>query len=236
MEIKNLTQEQVDALKAPLPPDAVKPHPTKNYLSTIKVIYVVERLNEVFGINGWFTDDKVVEKDGKMVVVHTTLTIPEYGIVKSAFGGNDNSDLGDAYKGACTDALSKIGSFLYIGMDVYKGLEAPPAAPKKAPAKTPAKPPEPAPAAAKQEPQSAPKTTEILRGKIGSDIKQNDKGTWIKVGTHPVHLWDFDKHIRDNAITAGSEVEVEVLPKQGAKGKYYELVRVLTAVPVEGAA
>jgi len=28
----------------------------------------------------------------------------------------------DAYKGACTDALTKIGSYLYIGMDVYKGL------------------------------------------------------------------------------------------------------------------
>jgi len=37
------------------------------------------------------------------------------------FGGNDNADLGDAYKGACTDALTKIGSYLEIGMDVFKG-------------------------------------------------------------------------------------------------------------------
>ena len=28
----------------------------------------------------------------------------------------------DAYKGACTDALSKCASYLGIGMDVYKGL------------------------------------------------------------------------------------------------------------------
>ena len=34
------------------------------------------------------------------------------------FGGNDNPDRGDAYKGACTDALSKCASYLGIGMDV----------------------------------------------------------------------------------------------------------------------
>jgi hypothetical protein len=30
--------------------------------------------------------------------------------------------LGDAYKGAATDALTKIGSYLEIGIDVFKGL------------------------------------------------------------------------------------------------------------------
>ena len=37
-----------------------------------------------------------------------------------AYGGNDNPDRGDAYKGAMTDALTKIGSFLGIGADVWK--------------------------------------------------------------------------------------------------------------------
>jgi hypothetical protein len=37
-----------------------------------------------------------------------------------AYGGNDNVDRGDAYKGAMTDALTKIGSFLGIGADVWK--------------------------------------------------------------------------------------------------------------------
>lgn len=122
METKKLTDAQIKALKAPLPPEAVKPHPTKTYLSSIKVIYIVERLNEVFGVGGWFARNRFETREGKMVVVHSIFTAPEYGIEHESYGGNDNTDLGDAYKGACTDALSKIASYLYIGMDVYKGL------------------------------------------------------------------------------------------------------------------
>ncbi len=117
-----LSPEQINKLKEPLPAEAVKPHPTKTFLSSIKAIYVVERLNEVFGIGGWFATNEIIKQEGKMVIVKSTFNAPEYGIViPDIFGGNDNSDLGDAYKGACTDALTKIGSYLYIGMDVYKG-------------------------------------------------------------------------------------------------------------------
>ena len=130
---KELTKAQIDLLKSPLPTEAVKPHPTKNYLSSIKAIYVVERLNEVFGLGGWFATNEVVKEEGKMIVVKSTFNAPEYGImIPDIFGGNDNPDLGDAYKGACTDALTKIGSYLYIGMDVYKGLNGE----NKPPAKT----------------------------------------------------------------------------------------------------
>ena len=59
---------------------------------------------------------------------------PEYGIYFECYGGNDNGgensknfDLGDAYKGATTDALTKIGSYLEIGIDVFKGLNTAPA-------------------------------------------------------------------------------------------------------------
>jgi len=108
-------------LKEPLPREAVSPNPQKPGLSVIKVIYVVERLNEVFGLNGWHVDNEVVET-GRMIVVRATLSIPRYSIAIEQFGGNDNPDRGDAYKGACTDALSKCASYLGIGMDVYKGL------------------------------------------------------------------------------------------------------------------
>ena len=114
-------------LKGPLPREAVSPNPQKPGLSVIKVIYVVERLNEVFGLNGWHVDNEVVET-GRMVVVRATLSVPRYAITIEQFGGNDNSDRGDAYKGACTDALSKCASYLGIGMDVYKGLYENPAA------------------------------------------------------------------------------------------------------------
>lgn len=123
MEPKQLTDAQNALLAKPLPKEAISPHPTKKYLSTIKAIYVVERLNQVFGVGQWFINPiAVAEATEKMVVILSEFRAPDYGIVLQAYGGNDNPDRGDAYKGAVTDALTKIGSYLGIGMDVFKGL------------------------------------------------------------------------------------------------------------------
>lgn len=116
-------------LKKALPDKAVTKHPTKTYLSSIKAIYVTERLNDVFGCGSWqIRAEKVSESDKGFVVVKTILTIPEYGVYYESFGGNDNGgensknfDLGDAYKGATTDGITKIGSYLGIGMSVFQG-------------------------------------------------------------------------------------------------------------------
>lgn len=121
MELKQVTDKMREQLCAPLPPEAVTPHPTKKYLSSIKSIYVTERLNEVFGVGAWRVKTEVVDKDNKMVVCKVTLTIPDYGIEYECFGGNDNADLGDAYKGATTDALTKIASWMGIGGEVFRG-------------------------------------------------------------------------------------------------------------------
>ena len=126
------TQEQLKAeLYAPLPAEAIKQHPTKTFLSTIKPIYITDRLNEVFGIGKWQTKtENVLVNDNGTVVNKTTLIIEEYGIYYECFGGNDNGgsgskgfDLGDAFKGATTDALNKIASYLGIGIDVYRGKQ-----------------------------------------------------------------------------------------------------------------
>jgi hypothetical protein len=118
--MKTLTNEQIQKLKVPLPTEALKPHPSKAFLTTINSIYVTERLNDVFGIGSWQTKSEIVENSQKMIVVKTTLTIPEYGISYECYGGNDNADRGDAYKGAVTDAITKIGSWLGIGAEVWK--------------------------------------------------------------------------------------------------------------------
>ena len=123
-----ITTEMYEALKAPLPPEAVKAHPTKTYLSSIKAIYVTERLNDVFGCGAWqIRTQLVTESDKGMVVVKVTLEIPEYGVYYESFGGNDNGgeqsknfDLGDAYKWATTDWITKIGSYLGIGISVFQ--------------------------------------------------------------------------------------------------------------------
>lgn len=121
MELKQVTDKMRAQLCKELPSEAVTPHPTKKYLSSIKSIYVTERLNEVFGVGAWRVKTEVVDKDNKMVVCKVTLTIPDYGIEYECFGGNDNADLGDAYKGATTDALTKIASWMGIGGEVFRG-------------------------------------------------------------------------------------------------------------------
>ena len=78
MEFKTLTAEKQAQLVRPLPAEAVTPHPTKTYLSSIKSIYVTERLNEVFGVGSWRVEVDKVDQANKMVVVKVRLTIPAY--------------------------------------------------------------------------------------------------------------------------------------------------------------
>lgn len=121
----------IDKLQEPLPDEAVKPHPTKTYLSSIKAIYVTERFNNVFGVGKWTirVNTESVDTNTGMVVVKVAFEVPELNIYYESFGGNDNGgansknfDLGDAYKGASTDAITKIGSYLGVGINVFKGL------------------------------------------------------------------------------------------------------------------
>ena len=141
--MEKVTTEMRQALRMPLPKDAVKQHPTKTFLSSIKAIYVTERLNDVFGVGSWqIKVNHVTTTDKSMVVVKVEFSIPEYGIYFECYGGNDNGgensknfDLGDAYKGATTDALTKIGSYLEIGIDVFKGLGNVAPAPQQQPKK-----------------------------------------------------------------------------------------------------
>lgn len=138
MKTRHLTEEQTRTLFAPLPKEALRQHPTKKFLTVITPIYVLERLNNVFGIGSWeFRTEPVnvgrsnMGNKGPMCVVKGILDIPEYGIHLEQYGGNDNPDMGDAYKGAATDALTKIASYLGIGFEVYKGkkdVAAPPRA------------------------------------------------------------------------------------------------------------
>ena len=122
MEKKKITAGMIISLREPLPKESISQHPTKTFLSTIKAIYVVERLNNVFGHGLWNVKNEVIKDDTKHIVVKSVMTFTEYFGEIEAFGGNDNADLGDAYKGACTDALTKIGSYLEIGIEVFKGL------------------------------------------------------------------------------------------------------------------
>lgn len=133
-----------DLLLAPLPPEALKQHPTRTYLTTINAIYVTERFNDVFGLAGWSTKVDVIKDDGEWVVVLVHFTAEyfdedgiERTIRRNAFGGNDNDDIGDRYKGAVTDALTKIGSMLGVGVAVWMNQKPQPVSARPTETKSP---------------------------------------------------------------------------------------------------
>lgn len=170
MKTRTITPEQKAALDRRLPDEAVSQHPTKKFLSSIKSIYVTERLNEVFGVGSWRVETEIVERSERMVVVKLRFSIPEYGIYYECFGGNDNADLGDACKGATTDALTKVCSWLGIGAEVFKGRQTGAGAPPRSSVQRLPAAPDPIPAAAAV--QEAPKkriTADMLNDQVLRD-------------------------------------------------------------------
>jgi len=128
-EYKKITLEMRNKLRLALPEKACKKHPTKSFLTSINPMYVIERLNDVFGVGSWHVKNDVILSDINQgsIVVKVTLEIPEYNIYLEQFGGNDNGgkdkkgfDLGDCFKGACTDGLTKLASYLEIGISIYQ--------------------------------------------------------------------------------------------------------------------
>ena len=174
METRTITPEQKEALDRRLPDEAVSQHPTKKFLSSIKSIYVTERLNEVFGVGSWRVETEIVERAERMVVVKLRFSIPEYGIYYECFGGNDNVDLGDACKGATTDALTKVCSWLGIGAEVFKGRQTGAGATPQRSVQRHSAAPDPIPAVAPV--QSAPKkriTADMLNDAVMRDSFMN---------------------------------------------------------------
>lgn len=133
-----LPKELQEQLSAPLPAEAITTNERHSHLSSIKPAYVIERMNQVFGIGGYRTTNQTVtfervvrvfkkdspqqyEREQFVGTVHGTLEIPKYHIHLENYGGSENDDLGDALKGAATDAFTKMCSYLGVGLDVYKG-------------------------------------------------------------------------------------------------------------------
>lgn len=97
-------------------------------LTSIKPQYIKERLNTVVGIDGWKFRGEYVQVDGGVIYLGAlTLVIDGTEITHEAPGfAAHKRNLGDTYKGAQTDALSKCASFFGIGNEVFKGNVTPP--------------------------------------------------------------------------------------------------------------
>jgi hypothetical protein len=122
------------ALSTPMPAGAIQQHPSKKFLSTIKAIFIIERLNDVFGILGWDFEHEIVgtydntvgTEVRKQIVVRGRIYIREFDLYTPVqYGGKDLDGKGqepvDGFKSAVTDALTKCASFLEIGIQVFKG-------------------------------------------------------------------------------------------------------------------
>ncbi len=126
MTVKKLPKNIVKQLQEPMPEEAIAPHESKPYLSTIKAIYITERLNKVFGIGCWDIQHEIISDTPEYVTVKGRLVIPEYDLVTPyQYGGHTKIGKGtepaDGYKSAVTDCQSKCASYLEIGIDVFKG-------------------------------------------------------------------------------------------------------------------
>ena len=109
-----------EILNRDLPSAALKLLAHKPGMTAITPIYVTDRMNEAFGIGGWQFEPEVINDSDKMVIMRGVLTIPSINARIVQFGGNDNRDRGDAYKGAATDALTKCCSYLGVGAHVWR--------------------------------------------------------------------------------------------------------------------
>lgn len=121
----------INAISKPLPPEALKPHDQKSYLTVINAAFLMERLDDCFGIGGWHIDDEGIDwkeittpgKNGPRqelyAIARVTLTITEYNLQFHAYGGNSNIDPGDSAKGAITDGFTSCCKQLGIGRHVW---------------------------------------------------------------------------------------------------------------------
>lgn len=126
MEKKKINDDMRVLLRAPFEDKAYKPHPTKTFLTTLKAMYVTERLNDVFGIGRWTILTEVAERTNDYVLVKGKFESLDYEvIVPDQYGGHSttgtNVEIADGFKSAVTDCQSKISSYLEIGIEMFKG-------------------------------------------------------------------------------------------------------------------
>tara|TARA_Y100001938_G_C8053630_1_gene413253 strand:- start:680 stop:1384 length:705 start_codon:yes stop_codon:yes gene_type:complete len=123
-KINFLTDEQRSIIDVPTPVEMLSENPKQPFLTSVKAYYVIEILNLAFGEFGWLFDSSAEEKGSASVVVKGTLKIRldnDKEHIITQYGGHDSKIRGDAYKGACTDALKKCASYLGICADVFRG-------------------------------------------------------------------------------------------------------------------
>lgn len=122
-------KEVYEKFKAGFPDEAYsvdKSRNTDRVLTSLKAQYVIERLNDtLMGVGGWYLTGDYQETDnGVLYFGQLYVTVGEEAVTIENVGFGSwqaYSNDGDVYKAAKTDCLSKCGSYLGIGNEVFKG-------------------------------------------------------------------------------------------------------------------
>lgn len=125
-ETSNVNEFDVyQKLAAPFPMEAYSVDSSRGFdLTSLKTQYIIERLNEVIGIMNWTFGGEFQEKENG-VVYFGALILNINGKTQKQFAPGysaNKKNLGDTYKGAQTDSLSKCASRFGIGNEMFKGL------------------------------------------------------------------------------------------------------------------
>jgi hypothetical protein len=159
-------------------------------LTSIKAMYVIERLTDVFGLAGWsygWEDMEFIDGEWSCIV-SLSVTVGEFGDENSMtktvrqFGGHRmvKTNHTDSKKSAVTDGLTKCASMLGIGSSVFKGEQVSGGAPVE-----PALPPDK---------QNGDKVTEPQRKKIYAMSKN------IGVSDVEVKEWMFTRYKVESSL------------------------------------
>lgn len=122
-----LETEIYSKLAADFPREAMTADKSRGFaLTSIKAQYVTERLNDVLGFMNW-THGGEFQRVDEGVLYLGTLVITVDGRQNRQFAPGfakitDGKNLGDAYKSAKTDSLSKAASLIGVGNSVFKGM------------------------------------------------------------------------------------------------------------------
>lgn len=115
-----------DKLRAPFTKDAYSADTSRGFaLTSLKAQYVLERLNEVLGFMNWSHGGEYEVQDDGSVLFKGALVVNLDGRTNKFFGvgfSAKKKNIGDAYKSAKTDSLSKCASQVGVGNDAFKGL------------------------------------------------------------------------------------------------------------------
>lgn len=129
-----IPKELREKLRADFPDEAYSTIESKSYLTSLRAMFVIERLNDVFGIGRWSFMHEIIKEpsteNDNQVLIKGQLIIYDYDCeIPQQYGSHRTKgkgvELADGYKSAITDAITKSASYIEVGIKVFKGLVKP---------------------------------------------------------------------------------------------------------------